>query len=46
VEADPIHGYISNESPLGRALIGRKTGNRVIVEAPDGEIVFYIKAVE
>jgi len=46
VEADPIHGLISNESPLSRALIGRKVGDQVVVEAPDGKIVFYIKDVE
>ena len=45
-EADPRHGYISNESPLGKALLGHKAGDQVVVEAPDGEIVFYIKAVE
>jgi transcription elongation factor GreA len=46
VEADPIHGYISNESPLGRALMGHKVGDQVIANAPDGEIMFYVKAVE
>jgi transcription elongation factor GreA len=46
VEADPIHGYISNESPLGRALLGHKAGDMVTVSAPDGEIEFYIQTVE
>jgi transcription elongation factor GreA len=46
VEADPIHGFVSNESPLGRALMGHKAGDRVIVKAPDGEIEFYISSVE
>ena len=46
VEADPIHGYISNESPLGQALMGHKVGDQVTVKAPDGELTFYIKAVE
>lgn len=45
-EADPRHGSISNESPLGRSLMGHEAGEHVIVKAPDGEIVFYIKAVE
>lgn len=45
-EADPRHGYVSNESPLGRALIGCQAGDEVTVEAPDGEIVFYIRSVE
>ncbi len=46
VEADPLHGYISNASPLGRALMGRKAGETVVVNAPDGEIEFCIVAVE
>ena len=46
VEADPLHGYISNESPLGRALMGRKVGDQVTIQAPDGEIVFYVKEIE
>jgi transcription elongation factor GreA len=46
VEADPSRGFISNESPLGRALLGRKVGDRVLVKAPDGGIEFYITAVE
>ena len=46
VEADPLHGYISNESPLGQALMGRQVGDRVTITAPDGEIEFYITAIE
>jgi transcription elongation factor GreA len=46
VEADPGHGFISNESPLGRALMGHKIGDRVIVSAPDGAIEFLITAVD
>ena len=46
VEADPLHGFISNESPLGRALIGRKVGDVVTVQAPDGEIEFRIQSVD
>lgn len=45
VEANPIEGKISNESPLGRALIGRKVGDVVRVAAPDGEMVFEISDV-
>ena len=36
-EADPRNGLISDESPVGRALIGKKQGDEVIVEAPAGE---------
>ncbi len=45
-EADPIDGKVSNESPLGRALLGHRVGDAVTVKAPGGEIVFRIKAIE
>ncbi len=44
-EASPSEGRISNESPLGRALMGHRVGEKVTVRAPDGEIVFTIKAI-
>jgi len=37
-EANPREGKISNESPIGRALIGKKVGEFVIVQTPNGEI--------
>ena len=37
-EADPRNGKISDESPVGRAMLGRKVGDEVIAEAPGGEI--------
>ena len=43
-EADPRSGKISDESPVGRALLGKKVGDEVIVEAPGGE--FKLKIVE
>src|SRR6059058_573204 len=43
-EADPRRGQISNESPIGRALIGKRTGDEVIVVAPAG--AFTIKIVD
>lgn len=36
VEADPFNGKISNESPVGRAMIGKKRNQIVEVEAPSG----------
>jgi len=36
VEADPANGMISNESPVGRALLDRKPGERVKVDTPAG----------
>jgi transcription elongation factor GreA len=41
-EADPAQGSISNESPLGKELMGRKVGEEVIVSAPDGEFIFRV----
>ncbi len=35
-EADPIKGRISNESPVGRALLGKRVGDEVQVKIPDG----------
>ena len=35
-ESDPLNGLISNESPVGRALIGKKVGDEVEVETPAG----------
>ena len=42
VEADPGNGRISNESPLGNALLGRKVGEEVTVETPGGLLCFEI----
>lgn len=44
-EADPARGKISNESPLGQALLGKRIGDKAVVQAPDGDIVFDILAV-
>ena len=41
-EADPILGRISNESPIGRALINHKAGDTVKVEAPGGSYTVVI----
>ena len=38
VEADPMNNRISNESPVGRALLGHKAGETVNVEVPAGII--------
>jgi transcription elongation factor GreA len=43
-EADTISGKISNESPLGQALLGKKKGDKVIVNAPKGNIEYTIIA--
>ncbi|RME07495.1 MAG: transcription elongation factor GreA [Anaerolineae bacterium] len=46
VEADPVHGRISNESPLGKALLGHKRGDQVTVQAPNGSFTVKIIKVE
>lgn len=45
-EARPEAGFISNDSPLGKALLNKKAGERAIVSAPAGEIIYKILAVE
>lgn len=41
-EADPFNGKISNESPIGAAILGHKIGDNVEVDTPDGTITFKI----
>ncbi len=45
-EANPSAGRISNESPLGKALLNRKIGEKVQVDAPAGTFVVTILKVE
>ena len=45
-EADPIGGKISNESPLGKAFLGRKAGEIVEAETPRGKVTYKIKSIE
>ncbi len=45
-EADPRHGKISNESPIGRALLGAKVDETVVVQTPDGELRLKILKIE
>lgn len=44
-EADPLEGKISNESPVGKALIGKKPGEMVEVAVPDGVNKFEVLSV-
>lgn len=41
-EADPRQGKISNESPIGKALLGSRVGDLVVVETPGGSLTFRI----
>lgn len=45
-EADPMQKKISHTSPLGKALVGKKRGEKVEVEAPAGKIMYEILSVE
>ena len=45
-EADPMHRAISEDSPFGKALMGAKEGDEVMVEAPVGAIVYRIVKIE
>lgn len=45
-EADPAEKKISHESPLGMALLGKKVGDKVEVEAPAGQIEYAILGIE
>ena len=46
VEANPREDKISNESPLGSALLGKKVGDTVRITRPDGETTFKITKIE
>lgn len=45
-EANPMQGRLSEESPIGRGLLGHKKNETVIIEAPGGEVKFKILSVE
>ncbi|MBN2302930.1 MAG: transcription elongation factor GreA [Anaerolineae bacterium] len=45
-EANPRAGKISYKSPVGSALMNHQVGEQVVVKAPDGDIVFEIKAID
>ncbi len=45
-EADPARDRISNESPVGRALLGKRKGQTVTVEVPAGTIRYTIRAIK
>lgn len=44
-EADPKEKKISHESPLGKALMGKKVGDKVEIDAPMGKLVYTILSV-
>ena len=44
-EADPANGRISNESPVGRALLGKGVGDEVLVDVPKGAMRFTVTKI-
>ena len=44
-EASPAQGLISNESPVGRALLGKKKGEKITVTVPAGDMVYKIVSI-
>lgn len=45
-EANPRDGKISQRSPIGSALMGRRKGEKVRVSTPEGEVVFRIRNIK
>ncbi len=45
-EADPTKMKISEKSPLGQALVGKKAGDKVEVEIPAGKVIYQIKTIK
>lgn len=45
VEANPLEGKISNESPIGQALMGKKIGDEVIISTPKGETTYHVVTI-
>ena len=46
VEADPLAGKVSNESPIGKALFGKKVGDSVEIATPKGDVVYSIESIK
>ncbi len=45
-EANPAAGKISNESPLGKAFLGKKVGDKVEVKAPAGSVIYTVVEIK
>lgn len=44
-EADPVNGKISNESPIGSAILGTRAGDKIPVTTPAGVTVYLVKSI-
>ena len=45
VEADPLEGKISNESPIGAALFGKKVGESATINTPKGDTTYEVVSI-
>ncbi len=45
VEADPLEGKVSDESPIGQALMGKKVNETVVISTPKGELSYTVQAI-
>ena len=45
VEANPLEGKISDQSPIGQALLGKKEGEKAVVATPKGEITYVVAKI-
>ncbi|NLA43024.1 transcription elongation factor GreA [Candidatus Saccharibacteria bacterium] len=45
VEADPLEGKVSNESPIGEALMGKKVGDDVSIKTPKAELHYTVVSI-
>lgn len=45
-ETDPLQGKISNESPLGKAFLGKSAGDKVDIELPSGTMTYTVKSID
>lgn len=46
VEADPLEGKISNESPIGVAVMGKKVGESLTITTPKGDVTYEIVSIK
>ena len=46
VEANPLEGKISNESPIGMALYGKKVGDSAVITTPKGSVTYKIAQIK
>lgn len=46
VEADPLNGKISDESPIGKALMGKKVGEKATISTPKGDTTYEVVSIK